>query len=234
VSAGWHGLSKVYPVHRAEYPKERLDQSAVVCSYACVAVFFGSNLPYPVRKKPAKNAKAVRDDNAKDLFEDGDWARNDVTTERVGRSVKMYSFVKEGQARGDRLDSSVSTIESGQTIRVRLQEFMYEDKKAGGNVFPLDMEFIPAFSVVELTINPANQGAFDQGYGLGIARVRPCEFTLYSMLTPLGLSLLPTSYDASVAFSEACVEQNPGLKRVIEDKNVGFFGRVTKGSYFIR
>ena len=28
------------------------------------------------RKKPAKNAKTVRDDNTKELFENGEWARN--------------------------------------------------------------------------------------------------------------------------------------------------------------
>jgi hypothetical protein len=44
--------------------------------------------------------------------------------ERVGQSVLMYSFVKEGQARGERVDSCVSTIAAGQTFRVRLQDFM--------------------------------------------------------------------------------------------------------------
>lgn len=76
------------------------------------------------RKKPAKNAKTVRDDNAKELFENGEWARNDITMERVGQSVQMYSFVKEGQARGERVDACVSTISAGQTFRVRLQDFM--------------------------------------------------------------------------------------------------------------
>ncbi len=79
---------------------------------------------YQRRKKPAKNAKTVRDENAKELFENGEWARNDITMERVGQSVLMYSFVKEGQARGERVDSCVSTITAGQTFRVRLQDFM--------------------------------------------------------------------------------------------------------------
>jgi hypothetical protein len=66
----------------------------------------------------------VRDDNAKELFENGEWARNDITMERVGQSVKMYSFVKDGQAKGERLDTHSSIIASGQTFRVRLQSFM--------------------------------------------------------------------------------------------------------------
>lgn len=46
----------------------------------------------------------------------------------------------------------------------------YEEKK-GGNVFPTDMDVIPAFSVVEIMITPANQGGFEQGYGLQVCRV---------------------------------------------------------------
>jgi hypothetical protein len=44
--------------------------------------------------------------------------------ERVGSSVLMYSFIKDGQAKGERVDSAVSTVASGQTIRIRLQDFM--------------------------------------------------------------------------------------------------------------
>jgi hypothetical protein len=188
---------------------------------------------YAPWKKPAKNAKAVRDDSTKELFENGEWARNDVTMERVGQSVQMYSFVKDGQARGERVDSAVSVVAAGQTIRVRLQDFMYEDKKSN-NVFPANLDSIPAFSVVEIMVNPANQGGFEQGYGLVVARVRPCDFSLYSMQTPLGLGLLAPTYEASVARSEGWMEANPGLKRVLEDKNTGFFGRVTKGAYLVR
>ena len=68
-----------------------------------------------------------------------------MTTERVGSSVLMYSFIKDGQvfcvflvvcqllstlnkpalqAKGERVDTSISTIASGQTFRVRLQDFM--------------------------------------------------------------------------------------------------------------
>lgn len=191
------------------------------------------------RKKPSgKNAKAVKDDNTKDLFENGDWARNDITMERVGRSVVVYSFIKEGQAKGDRVDSCSSTICSGQTLRFRLQDFMYEEKKGGGelmrNVFPSDMDVIPAFSVIEVMFSASNQGQFDQGYAVSIARVRPCDFSLYSMHTPLGLGLLPSTYESSVESSEAFVQANQGLRKVLEDKNTGFFGHITKGSYIIK
>lgn len=185
------------------------------------------------RKKPTnKNAKTVRDENAKELFENGEWARNDVTMERVGQSVQMYSFVKDGLSKGERLDSCVSVIAAGQTFRVRLQGFMYEEKKA--RVFPQDVESIPAFSVIEIMITSANQNGFEQGYGLQLARVRPCEFSLYSMQNPLGLGLLPSTYEASLQRAEVWRGNNPGLNRVLEEKNTAFFGRVTKGAYLVK
>lgn len=48
----------------------------------------------------------------------------------------------------------------------------YEEKKGGDgcrNVFPSDVEIIPAFSVLEIMISAANQGGFDQGYGLQVS-----------------------------------------------------------------
>ena len=158
----------------------------------------------------------------------------DVTMERVGQSVMMYSFVKDGQARGERVEEAVSIISSGQTFRVRLQEFMYEDKKGGVNVFPSELDTIPAFSVVEIMVNPANQGGFEQGYGMQLVRVRQCDFSLYSMHDPLGLYLLPGTYELSVANSETSIQKNPGLRKVIEEKNTGFFGKVTKGAYMMK
>lgn len=158
----------------------------------------------------------------------------DVTMERVGQSVVMYSFLKDGQARGERVDDAVSVIASGQTFRVRLQEFMYEDKKGGVNVFPSDLDVIPAFSVVEIMVNPANHGGFEQGYGMQLIRARPCEFSLYSMHDPLGLYLLPGTYEQSVVASETAIQKSQGLRKVIEEKNTGFFGKVTKGAYIMK
>lgn len=83
----------------------------------------GSN-PHDRKKATGKNAKAVKDDATKELFEHGEWARDETTMERVGKSVLMYSFLKDGQAKGERVDAAVSTVCSGQTFRVRLQDFM--------------------------------------------------------------------------------------------------------------
>jgi hypothetical protein len=101
-------------------------------------------------------------------------------------------------------------------------------------VFPKDLDTIPAFSVVEIMFSPANQGGYEQGYGLSVARIRPCDFSLYSMLNPLGLGLVPQTYEDSVTRSETWKQSNPGLGKVLEDKNTGFFGDITKGAYLIR
>jgi hypothetical protein len=98
-------------------------------------------------------------------------------------------------------------------------------------VFPLGLDVIPAFSVIEVVMSAGSLKSFEDGFGVNVSRVRPCPFSLYSMLGPLGLELLPASYALSVAAAEAGVELNPGLAKVLETRNTGFFGRIAKGSY---
>jgi hypothetical protein len=109
----------------------------------------------------------------------------------------------------------------------------FEEKKAGpaAGVFPLGLDVIPAFSVIEVVMSAGSLKSFEDGFGVNVSRVRPCPFSLYSMLGPLGLELLPASYALSVAAAEAGVELNPGLAKVLETRNTGFFGRIAKGSY---
>jgi len=213
------------------------------------------------RKKPTggKAAKVQRDDAAKELFEQQGWAKNDVTMEKVisvsvrvtlelrvelradradgrgGQGVRMYSFVKEGQFnKGERSEESV-LIESGMTFRVSLKEFMYETKKSETmQVFPAELDEIPAFSVTEIMVCPSNTKGFGEGYGFHVGRVRPCDFSLYSMQTALGLSLLPATYEQSVARADAWAEGNAGLRKILECKNTGFFGRAQTGSYIVK
>ncbi len=192
------------------------------------------------RKKPSGAAgksapKRAVDENTKELFEAGEWAKNDVTCERVMRSVLVYSFAKDGQSRGERADDKVSCIESGLTLRAILHDFMYEEKKGGASagVFPTGIDVIPPFTVIEVILTSGNAKAFDEGYAVNLARVRPCtpSFTLYSMLGPLGLDLVPSTYEASVAAAEAAIQVSPGLQKVVELKNTGFFVRIAVGAY---
>jgi hypothetical protein len=151
------------------------------------------------------------------------------------QGVRMYSFVKEGQYNKGERSEEYAVIESGMTFRVSLKDFMYEAKKSETmQVFPADLDEIPAFSVVEIMICPSNTKAFGEGYGFHLGRVRPCDFTLYSMQTALGLSLLPGTYEESAARADAWAEANPALRKVLECKNTGFFGRAMPGSYVVK
>lgn len=47
----------------------------MVCS-SITSFILAGGLTHEYRKKPAKNAKTIRDDNSKELFENGEWARN--------------------------------------------------------------------------------------------------------------------------------------------------------------
>lgn len=184
------------------------------------------------RKKPtsSKTAKSGKDENTKDLFEQESWSQNPVTMEKVlsvralprapslpalddialklasvcgWQGAKIYTFEKEGNYnKGERQEEFV-VIRSGVTFRVGLKDFMYESKKTESQqVFPPDLEEIPAFSVVEVMVAPSNTSGFKEGYGFHVSRIRPCGFTLYSLQNPLGLSLLPATYEESVVRGE--------------------------------
>lgn len=187
----------------------------------------------PWKKPTGKNTKASRDDSAKELFEAPTWAKNDVTMERVMDSIKMYTFAKDGQNKGERSDR-FATLAAGQTFRFMIQDFMYESKKSEEQqVFPSDVGVIPAFSVVEIMVCPSNTNSFGEGYGFSVQRIRPCDFSLHSLLSPLGLGILPGDHEASMQAAEAYAEANPGLRRIVETRGTGFHGRVQEGSYLV-
>ena len=98
-------------------------------------------------------------------------------------------------------------------------------------MFPADLDAIPAFSVIEVVISAGSLKSYEEGFGINVSRVRPCRFSLYSMLGPLGLELIPSTYDKSVAAAEASMQVSPGLAKVLEARNTGFFGRIATGSY---
>ena len=177
----------------------------------------------------------MKDENRKDLFEYDTWAKDDITMERVGQSVKMYSFIKDGLSKGERVDSSCATIASGQTYRISLKDFMFEAKKQEDQqVFPPNLDVIPAFTVVEIMISPSHTEPFESGYAFHLSRIRPCDFSLYSLHAPLGLGLLPPTYEESLRLAEKYSVESPGLRKTIEPKNTGFFGKVAPGSYLVK
>jgi len=71
------------------------------------------------------------------------------------------------------------------------------------------------------------------GYAFNVSRIRPCDFTLYSLNSSLGLGLLPPDHNTSIKLAESTVEQNPGLQKIVETRNTGFFGKITPCSYLV-
>lgn len=137
------------------------------CPQVTVAAISKKGWVYAPWKKPSPKTKAVRDPNAKFLFEDNEWATDDATMNRALKSLKMYSFNKDGQNRGERVDEGVSIIHVGQTFRLMVHAHMFEAKKTvEQTVFPTDMEWINEYSMVEVMINPANVGSEFFGFGL--------------------------------------------------------------------
>lgn len=185
------------------------------------------------RRRQTKSSKPQpRDESAKPLFEMNTWARDDHSMDRVGSSVHMYTFVKDGQSKGERCPEHCC-ISSGQTFRVALKDFMFEEKVKGESVFPSNVEVIEPFSAVEIMISPSHHDSFVEGYAFNVSRVRPCDFSLYSLNVSLGLRLLKPSYIATIEDVDLNLRLFPGLARVMESKNTAFFAQARQGAYLV-
>jgi hypothetical protein len=53
-------------------------------------------------------------------------------------------------------------------------------------------------------------------------------------MNPIGLSLIPPSYNDALAFAGDTAQANPRLNKSIEHSDVGFYGTVAQGSYLIK
>ncbi len=76
--------------------------------------------------------------------------------------------------------------------------------------------------------------AAGEGWGLKIAKIAPCPFSLHSYLHPLGLSLLPPTIDQATTASEETARESSSIRNMVETKNVSFFARVAEGSYVVQ
>lgn len=69
-------------------------------------------------------------------------------------------------------------------------------------MFPSDVAVFPPFSVVRIMLGAGHMTTASSGYGVSVGSVRAVDFSLYSYLYPLGLDLLPQSYDLAQKFVE--------------------------------
>ena len=176
----------------------------------------------PYSKKPAKASKhqPARDAGSfkpQPLLEPVETSNGEVT------AVRVFNFHKANSTfdKGDRDESSVSILMVGQAFTYRISEYLYEK-----SVFPEGSTgFIPAFSVVEIQLNPSHNQS--DGYGVKVARVRPMSHTLYS-LTGCGgaLDRIQKSADAALEFVREQAKVCAPVSNVLEQARYGFYAPV--------
>jgi hypothetical protein len=66
----------------------------------------------------------------------------------------------------------------------------------------------------------------DKNFGLSIARIRPLAHSLYSYLTPVGLPMLPGTFDAAMDLARQVAERGESIQAMIETQCVSFFAPV--------
>ena len=176
----------------------------------------------PYSKKPAKSSKyqAPKDQGSsrpQPLLEPVETSHGEVTAVRVFNFHKVNSTFDKG----DRDDSSVSILTVGQAFTYRISEYLYEK-----SVFPEGAAgFIPAFSVVEVQLNPSHNQS--DGYGVKVARVRPMAYSLYS-LTGCGgaLDRIQKTADAALEFVREQAKVCAPVCNVLEQARYGFYAPV--------
>ena len=66
-----------------------------------------------------------------------------------------------------------------------------------------------------------------KGFGLSLTMIRPLEHSLYSYLHPLGLALLPPTFDAAVGLATGLIGRGAAIQAMIEPNCVSFFAGVS-------
>lgn len=98
------------------------------------------------------------------------------------------------------------------------------------HVFPSTVKSIPEFTIIDLFIMPTHSGN-ENGYGMGVKRVRIHPTTLYSYLTPHSLLAIPGTYPDSVEIGKTRSEASRFIHNSIEVKNTAFFSRVPANAF---
>lgn len=187
-------------------------------------------------KKPKKGAASVRDPEARPLFEVMEVAERNG--QRAISAVKLFSFRRDGKTdKGPRNEEQTAEIRVGMTIRFKVQGFMYEKKSgrdeqaAREDTFPPDLDVVPEFSLVEVTLLPGTTDSADKNFGMTISKIRMLPHSLHSYMTPIGLSLLPSSFDSAVDLARNLAENGQSIQAMIETQSVAFFSLVDSNAH---
>lgn len=181
----------------------------------------------PYVKKSAKASKYAQPGpttKPMPLLEPAATSQGEVT------AVRVFNFHK-GQTtfdKGDRDDSSVSILAVGQAFTTLISEFLYESSSEDKAVFPKGVTgFIPAFSVVEMQLNPSHNAPKKPGYSIKIARVRCLGHSLYSHSGSAGaLERIQKTAEAALDFVREQAKLCEPICNMVEQARYGFFAQV--------
>ena len=146
-----------------------------------------------------------------------------TTVQGEATSVLMYNFNKANSNfdKGERDDTSVSTLSVGQTLTYYISEFLYEK-----SVFPEGATgMIPAFTVVEMQLNPSHNQS--NGYGFKIAKITPQAPTLYSYMGCTGaLDRVQKTAEGASEFAREQAKLCAPISNNLEQSRYGMYGSV--------
>jgi hypothetical protein len=187
--------------------------------------FVGTILSFPklgfVSAPYTKKAKSGKDQpgHPKRLLEAADVVGGEV----VSVDVYGYNKVNSNYDKGPRDDEHRSRLRVGQTLTFYLNEFMFDTKEKA--VFPEGIPgVIPAYSVVEVQLNPSHNQS--NGYGLKVAKITPQGPTLYSYFSTPGFQALYRSPEAAAAFVKDCARECESVANQVEQSRYAFVGVV--------
>ena len=146
---------------------------------------------YAPYKKPMKTGKPVaKDPTVLKLYE----LTASQPTSMGGRwntGVTAYTYEKAPNQmdKGKRDSSSPMELKVGNVLTAFLQDFHYGAEKKG--LFPEDMEFIPAYTMVDVHVAVGHNQT--EGYGLRVVKVVPHKSSLVSYMFEGSLLSIPSS-----------------------------------------
>ena len=144
-------------------------------------------------------------------------------------AMRMYSYEKKSMARVDRCDDVSFELIAGDTIVTFVSPQTFENMKMDDadsrtNALPVDIDFIPEMSLLEITISPKSRDACLAGSGVRVMTMRlaPPELSMYSLMqTDLpNIAASQKQYNETVAAKK---EKYPMLTKDLEDNKAAFF-----------
>ena len=98
-------------------------------------------------------------------------------------------------------------------------------------IFPVDVQTIPEFAVVDVQITSSHSGNSEKGYGIKLQKITLHQTTLYSYLTKHSLLSIAGAYHESVELAVARSRESLFIHNQLEVKNTSFFARVPSNAF---